>query len=198
MNGFWLVVIIIIIVIGAGYILIKSGESVRGDKPQEATQSADLEGKYSQFPGVLPESERVGKNIRIKTKKGDIEFELFGKDAPKAVSNFIFLTNEGFYDGLTFHRREEGFVIQGGDPAGDGTGGPGYKFEDEKVSRDYDRGIVAMANSGPNTNGSQFFIMLADNNTLPKQFTIFGKVTKGMDMVDKIQVGGVMENVTVF
>jgi len=97
---------------------------------------------------------------------------------------------------LTFHRREKGFVIQGGDPNGNGTGGPGYKFVDEPVTREYDRGIVAMANAGPNTNGSQFFIMLA-NNPLPKQYTIFGKVISGLDVVDKIKVGDVMELVTI-
>jgi len=96
---------------------------------------------------------------------------------------------EKFYDGLTFHRREEGFVIQGGDPAGNGTGGPGYKFGDELVTKDYMRGIVAMANSGPNTNGSQFFIMLDDTPSLPKQYTIFGKVINGLEAVDAIQVG---------
>lgn len=136
-----------------------------------------------------------GKKARIKTSKGDIVFKLFA-DAPIASSNFISLVNDGFYDGLTFHRREEGFVIQGGDPNGDGTGGPGYKFKDEPVTRDYTRGIVAMANSGPNTNGSQFFIMLADTS-LPKQYTIFGEVVSGMEAVDKIIVGDVMEKITI-
>ncbi len=123
-------------------------------------------------------------------------FELFDGDAPMTVSNFVALTMRGFYDGLTFHRVVPGFVIQGGDPSGNGTGGPGYKFDDEPVHRDYDEGIVAMANSGPNTNGSQFFIMLADN-PLPKQYTIFGKVTSGMDVVHKIVIGDKMTKVTV-
>jgi len=146
------------------------------------------------FP-VLNKEEIGGKKVRIKTAKGDIVFELFG-DSPITSSNFIYLVNNKFYDGLTFHRREEGFVIQGGDPKGNGTGDPGYKFSDEPVTRDYTRGIVAMANSGPNTNGSQFFIMLADN-PLPKQYTIFGNVTSGIEVVDQIQVGDVMEKVTV-
>ena len=120
---------------------------------------------------------------------------LFG-DAPIAASNFISLVNKGFYNGLTFHRREESFVIQGGDPSGNGTGGPGYQFIDEKVTKEYTRGIVAMANSGPNTNGSQFFIILADAPSLPKNYTIFGKVVEGIDVVDKIQVGDKMEKVT--
>ena len=200
MNNIWLVIIVVIMVVATGFILVKSGEDARPSQTQtkEATQSARPSGKYDKFPGVLPEKERVGKNVRIKTSKGAIEFELLGKEAPKAVSNFIFLAKEGFYNGLKFHRREEGFVIQGGDPNEDGSGGPGYQFEDEPVKRNYDRGIVAMANSGPNTNSSQFFIMLSDNKTLPKKYTIFGKVTTGMDTVDQIKVGDVMEEVEVF
>lgn len=152
--------------------------------------------KYSAVPEVLPESERTNKKAIIKTDKGDIEVELFGSEAPLTVSNFIFLTKDHFYDGLTFHRREEGFVIQGGDPAGDGTGGPGYEFKDEPVTRKYTRGIVAMANSGPDTNGSQFFIMLADHN-LPPLYTIFGQVTKGLDVVDKIKIGDKIDQIII-
>lgn len=133
----------------------------------------------------------------ISTAKGDIVIELFPDTAPKTVDNFMTLAKKGFYDGLTFHRREEGFVIQGGDPAGNGTGGPGYTFEDELTdSYTYDRGIVAMANRGPNTNGSQFFIMLA-NVPLPKSYSIFGRVTSGMEVVDKIQIGDKMTKVVV-
>jgi len=136
------------------------------------------------------------KKVRISTEKGDIVIELYG-DSPLAASNFIHLIEKGFYNGLTFHRREEGFVIQGGDPDGDGTGGPGYSFADEPVSRSYNRGIVAMANSGPNTNGSQFFIMLEDAPQLPKQYTIFGNVIEGLDVVDKIKVGDKMLKLTI-
>ena len=150
----------------------------------QSTKSA-MKKTHSQAPSPLPVSEIQGKKVRIKTVKGDIVFEFFA-DSPMAASNFIFLAKDGFYEGLTFHRREEGFVIQGGDPSGDGTGGPGYKFNDEPVTRDYKRGIVAMANAGPNTNGSQFFIMLADNLTLPKNYTIFGNIIEGMDVVDEI------------
>lgn len=151
---------------------------------------------YSNPPPALSVSAVDGKKVRIKTNKGEIVFELFG-DSLIAASNFIFLTNDGFYDGLTFHRRVEGFVIQGGDPKGDGTGGPGYAFKDETVTKNYDKGIVAMANAGPNTNGSQFFIMLADAPGLPKQYTIFGKVISGQDVVDKIVIGDVMEKVSI-
>jgi len=145
------------------------------------------------FPGVLPEEE-TDKNVRIKTNKGEIVFEILPDEGPNAASNFAYLVNSNYYDGLTFHRVEPGFVIQGGDPSGSGAGGPGYSFEDDKVSLPYDRGIVAMANSGPNTNGSQFFVMLA-NTPLPPNYSIFGRVLEGMDVVDKIAVGDVMETV---
>jgi cyclophilin family peptidyl-prolyl cis-trans isomerase len=156
----------------------------------EATKSA----VNLPFP-VLTKEEIDGKKVRIKTVKEDIVFELFA-DSPIASSNFIYLANKKFYDGLTFHRREERFVIQGGDPRGNGTGGPGYQFPDEPITRDYTRGIVAMANAGPNTNGSQFFIMLADT-PLPKQYTIFGNVIEGMEVVDQIKVGDAMEKVII-
>ncbi len=152
--------------------------------------------KQWSFPGILPENQIQNRQIRMQTTKGEIVFELFDKEAPKTVSNFIYLTKGGFYDGLTFHRVVPGFVIQGGDPNGTGTGGPGYRFEDEPVKRAYDRGIVAMANAGPNTNGSQFFIMLQDT-PLDPLYTVFGKVTKGMDVVDQIRVGDVMSSVIV-
>lgn len=127
---------------------------------------------------------------------GAIKIQLYDKDAPKTVENFLKLTNAGFYDCLTFHRVAHGFVIQGGDPNGDGTGGQsafGAKFADElnpntpSYKAGYVKGVVAMANSGPNTNGSQFFIVLADlSASLPKNYTIFGKVVAGQDAVDKI------------
>ena len=133
----------------------------------------------------------------IATEKGDIEVDLFTTDAPKATQNFIDLAKKGFYDDVIFHRVIPGFVAQGGDgqygkksslEAGRvGTGGPGYKFEDEPVKGDYVRGSLAMANSGPNTNGSQFFIVHQDlTGKLPKQYTLFGLVTKGMEVVDEI------------
>ncbi|MFA5052321.1 MAG: peptidylprolyl isomerase [Patescibacteria group bacterium] len=149
------------------------------------------------FPGVLPEDRIKNKKVVITTGKGTIEFELLSADAPKTVSNFVYLTDLGYYNGIAFHRVEPGFVIQGGDPNGDGTGGPGYHFEDEPVVRAYDQGVVAMANAGPDTNGSQFFIMLADNPTLPKNYTIFGKVVSGMDVVLRISVGDVMNSVQI-
>lgn len=126
-----------------------------------------------------------GYRATITTSEGDITAELFAQEAPKTVNNFVFLARQGFYDGVIFHRTINGFMIQTGDPTGTGRGGPGYRFEDETVQRSYTRGILAMANSGPNTNGSQFFIMHGDVG-LPPNYTIFGQVTGGMDVVDKI------------
>lgn len=123
----------------------------------------------------------------LETSRGAIAVELYPEDAPKTVNNFVSLAQEGFYDDTVFHRVVAGFVIQGGDPTGTGSGGPGYKFEDEKVVKDYAKGTLAMANAGPNTNGSQFFIVLDDmQGRLPKNYTIFGKVTDGMDVVSDI------------
>ena len=133
----------------------------------------------------------------IATDIGDIEVELFDQSAPKAAANFIKLAGEGFYDDVIFHRVIPGFVAQAGDGQYGkksslqrgriGTGGPGYKFEDEPIQGDYVRGALAMANAGPNTNGSQFFICHQDlTGKLPKNYTLFGQVTRGMDVVDKI------------
>jgi len=129
--------------------------------------------------------------ITIKTNMGVIKFQTYDADAPKASDNFITLAQKGFYNNLVFHRVINGFMIQGGDPAGNGTGGPGYKFEDEldpqteSYKQGYKKGVVAMANAGPNTNGSQFFIMLEDY-PLPHLYTIFGKVISGQEVVDAI------------
>jgi cyclophilin family peptidyl-prolyl cis-trans isomerase len=123
----------------------------------------------------------------IETNKGPIEIELFDADAPKTVGNFVKLARDGYYDGVVFHRVIEDFMIQGGDPTGTGTGGPGYQFEDEINERKVERGALAMANSGPNTNGSQFFIVTAEACPwLDGRHTVFGRVTSGMDVVDEI------------
>jgi cyclophilin family peptidyl-prolyl cis-trans isomerase len=124
----------------------------------------------------------------MNTSEGPIEFELFDADAPKTVQNFRTLAGKGFYDGLTFHRIIRDFMIQGGCPEGTGTGGPGYKFEDEFNHNKVVRGALAMANAGPNTNGSQFFIVTIDAAPwLDGKHTVFGQVTAGMDAVDAIE-----------
>ena len=121
----------------------------------------------------------------IETTAGTMTAELFGDEAPATVNNFVFLARDGFYDGVIFHRVIPGFMIQGGDPTGTGRGGPGYRFADEPVRRRYTRGTLAMANAGPDTNGSQFFVMHADY-ALPPNYTIFGKLTSGEEVLDAI------------
>lgn len=185
-----------------------------GSVPLSGANQPDIQGQSTTTPQVEePSMETCQRNfddsklksatvdiknrtVQINVKDfGVIEVELFDKDAPKTVENFLRLANAGFYDCLSFHRVSKGFVIQGGDPKGDGTGGIsafGAKFADElnaetpSYKEGYKKGVLAMANSGPNTNGSQFFIMLADNETLPHAYTIFGKVKTGIDVVDKI------------
>ena len=126
-------------------------------------------------------------NATLHTNHGPIEVELFDEDAPKTVENFRKLAEDGFYDGVTFHRVIPDFMIQGGDPTGTGMGGPGYTFEDEINEHKVERGALAMANAGPNTNGSQFFIVTAEATPwLDGKHTVFGRVTSGMEAVDSI------------
>lgn len=162
-----------------------SGDTTKTD----ATPSEDkttMEEQTWAFPGVLPAERIANKQARISTEKGDIVIELYADTAPMAVSNFVYLAEGGYYDGVIFHRVIEGFMIQGGDPTGTGRGGPGYQFKDElSDDRTYTRGTVAMANAGANTNGSQFFIVHKDS-PLPHDYTIFGNVVSGMDVVDAI------------
>ena len=123
----------------------------------------------------------------VDTNKGSFSIEFYPDDAPKTVNNFVFLARAGYYDNTPVHRIIDGFVIQGGDPTGTGRGGPGYRFEDEPIKRTYELGTLAMANAGPNTNGSQFFVIVGESGRrLPKNYTIFGKVTAGMDVVNTI------------
>ncbi|NMB70259.1 peptidylprolyl isomerase [candidate division WWE3 bacterium] len=131
--------------------------------------------------------------VTLDTTEGKIKIELAFNETPKTAGNFWDLASKGFYNNTIFHRAIDGFMIQGGDPNGDGTGGPGYKFDDEKFSGEYTRGTVAMANSGPNTNGSQFFIMHKDY-PLPKNYVIFGHVVDGIEVVDKIATAPVTVN----
>jgi len=127
-------------------------------------------------------------NATLQTNHGAIGIELFDDDAPKTVENFKKLAQDGFYDGVIFHRVIQDFMIQGGDPTGTGSGGPGYQFEDEFNDHKVERGALAMANAGPNTNGSQFFIVTADACPwLDGKHTVFGRVTSGLDVVDAIE-----------
>ncbi len=135
----------------------------------------------------------------IDTSKGTIELELYPQFAPKTVNNFCFLAGEGYYDGVAFHRVINDFMIQGGDPTGTGRGGPGYRFGDEIKGNPlkHEKGVISMANAGPDTNGSQFFITHSPQPHLDGKHTVFGKVVKGQEVVDAIQTGDRMEKVTV-
>jgi peptidyl-prolyl cis-trans isomerase B (cyclophilin B) len=135
----------------------------------------------------------------LETGAGDIEAELYPQHAPKTVNNFVFLAREGFYDDTTFHRVIPNFVIQGGDPTGTGRGGPGYRFEDELEDNPlkHETGSLSMANAGPDTNGSQFFVTHAPQPHLDGRHTVFGKVTRGQEVVDALQQGEALRKVTI-
>src|SRR5579864_5863573 len=133
---------------------------------------------------TLDEGKRY--SATLQTSEGALTIDLLADQAPNTVNNFVFLAREGYYDGVPFHRIIKGFMVQTGDPTGTGSGGPGYRFADEPVRLRYTKGIVAMANAGPNTNGSQFFIVHGDDVGLPPNYTIFGRVREGLDVLDKI------------
>lgn len=173
--------------------------SVKVEDSSQASVMSDT--KTWSFQGKLPDDQITNKQIRVSTVKGDIVFELLPDVAPVTVSNFVYLTSGGFYDGLTFHRVEKDpqpFVIQGGDPLGNGMGGPGYSIPAEFNGVKHDRGMVAMARSmDPDSAGSQFYITLGPAYFLDNNYTVFGRVLEGMDVVDQITVGDVMTKVVV-
>jgi len=137
--------------------------------------------------------------VTLETSRGTIELELYPQHAPQTVNNFVFLAVQGFYDGVSFHRVIPDFMVQGGDPTGSGSGGPGYQFECETAGNPltHERGVISMANAGPNTNGSQFFITHVPCPHLDGRHTVFGKVTTGLDVVDAIEQGDTMDKVSV-
>lgn len=164
---------------------IKLNENVEVADPNSTSSEKDnMKKQWKKAPEMQIDQSKTY-TATMKTDKGEMTIELYADKTPITVNNFVFLAKEKFYDGVIFHRTIPGFMIQGGDPTGTGTGGPGYKFADEKFSGKYTKGTLAMANSGPNTNGSQFFIMHADYN-LPPNYVIFGKVTEGLDVIDAI------------
>ena len=154
--------------------------------------------RYSSPPDMTidPQNKYIA---TIETDGGNITVELFAEAAPETVNNFVFLAREGFYEGVIFHRVIEDFMIQGGDPTGTGRGGPGYTFEDEVDGnlQQHETGSLSMANAGPNTNGSQFFICHSPQPHLNGKHTVFGKVTAGMDVVNSIEQGDIMDAVTI-
>ena len=154
--------------------------------------------QYSSYPEMTIDTTKTY-TATIKTNRGDIEVDFFAAEAPKTVNSFVFLARDGYYDGLTFHRVIPGFVAQGGCPHGTGTGGPGYNFEDETKSNPHknEAGSLSMANAGPNTNGSQFFICHEPQPHLNGKHTVFGKVTEGMDVVLSLEQGDFMEEILI-
>jgi len=154
--------------------------------------------QWQQAPAMQIDAQKTYK-VSIETKRGTIELDLFPKHAPKTVNNFVFLAEQGFYDGVLFHRVIGDFMIQGGDPTGTGRGGPGYKFEDEFKGNPlkHETGVISMANAGPGTNGSQFFITHSPQPHLDGKHTVFGKVVVGQTVVDSIRQGDAMTKVTV-
>lgn len=153
---------------------------------------------YTKAPDLTIDSS-VAYRATIETDKGNIEIELFAAEAPLTVNNFVFLARDGYYDGLVFHRVIPNFMIQGGDPTGTGRGGPGYKFRDEVVDNPHSHGAgaLSMANAGPNTNGSQFFITHSPQPHLDGRHTVFGNVTSGQDVVDAVEQGDRILTVTI-
>jgi cyclophilin family peptidyl-prolyl cis-trans isomerase len=173
-----IILIGIILLLGIGVFFLgtreatapEDGEKIKGDKIMVNAK------QWESPPEMQIDSAKIY-SATIETSKGVIKADLFVKEAPNTVNNFVFLAREGFYDGIRFHRIIKDFMVQTGDPQGTGMGGPGYAFADEPVTRSYSKGTLAMANSGPDTNGSQFFIMTQDNETLPKDYTIFGMIS---------------------
>lgn len=200
-SNHWLVLGIGAVIIAGAVIFLSLGKdlpaqniglsSLKAPQPEQNQTQLAIEKKESQGDNTKTMEKpqmQIDKNktyiVTLKTTEGDIAIQLSG-NVPITANNFYYLAKNNFYDNTIFHRVIKGFMIQGGDPTGTGSGGPGYKFDDEPFTGEYTRGTVAMANAGPNTNGSQFFIMHKDYN-LPKNYVIFGKVIEGMDVVDKI------------
>jgi peptidyl-prolyl cis-trans isomerase A (cyclophilin A) len=184
---FILAIAVLFAVIGSG--IYYSQNKTAGNTAMEKTSQTPPKTEPIQQQAI--NNTKNMNTITLETSMGNIVFETYNNDAPKTVENFITLAKKGFYDGIIFHRVIDGFMIQGGDPTGTGTGGPGYSFADElnpntdSYKAGYKKGVVAMANAGPNTNGSQFFIMLEDY-PLPNSYSIFGKVVSGQETVDAI------------
>ena len=151
---------------------------------------------YSEPPPMVIDTSKQYTAI-IEIEKGNLVLELFARDVPITVNNFVFLASEGFYDGTTFHRVIAGFMAQGGDPTGTGMGGPGYKFDDEFTEHTHVAGALSMANSGANTNGSQFFITFTPQHGLDGKHSVFGQLIEGMDILEKLENGDVMKQIVI-
>ena len=189
------VAIIAVLALFAALVQLAPGGVVRAG----AQQPAPPAGKDAPTKDTPRGGKKVKQTAVITMEKGgEIALEFFPEDAPKTVENFVTLAKKGYYDGVTFHRVEPNFVVQGGDPKGNGTGGPGYTIKDEFNKQKHVRGVLAMARTqAPNSAGSQFYITLAPAHFLDGQYTVFGRVTSGMEVVDKIKVGDKMKSVKI-
>lgn len=173
-------IIVAVLFISACTVADNSTNDTKQDTSNDQTNTSDVQGADTAQP-------TENQTVVLKTNMGEITIELFNSTMPVTAGNFLKLVEDGYYDGVIFHRVIEGFMVQGGDPTGTGRGGPGYTIPDEFTDNNSnDRGTLSMANAGPNTGGSQFFINVVDNNFLDSKHPVFGKVVQGMDVVDKI------------
>jgi len=187
------------LIVGIFFIMGPLFSASCGSQPPEPAPAPAPKAKpktYSAPPPMVIDTSKQYTAI-IETEKGNLVLELFARDVPKTVNNFVFLAQEGFYDGSTFHRVIPGFMAQGGDPTGTGRGDPGYRFDDEFTHHQHGTGALSMANAGPNTNGCQFFITYAPQPGLDGKHTVFGQLTEGMDVLKKITNGVVMKRIII-
>lgn len=174
------VIIGLVVVAGISLFLLRPQQSqpsqtIETEERNTRMNQQQIRKQYSNPPAMSIDVQKAYTAV-ITTNKGVLRLNLFASEAPNTVNNFVFLARDGYYHNTPFHRVIRDFMIQGGDPSGTGSGGPGYQFADEPITREYTRGTLAMANAGPDTNGSQFFIMHKDNSTLPKAYVIFGEI----------------------
>ena len=181
------VVYLVVIVLLMSLALISCGEEAPGQAPEASPKS------WSSPPPMTIDTSKQY-TATIETEKGNMVVELFAKDVPKTVNNFVFLAREGFYDGSTFHRVIPGFMAQGGDPTGTGMGNAGYRFDDEFTEHKHEVGTLSMANSGPNTNSAQFFITFAPQHGLDNKHSVFGQLIEGMDVLERLTPRNPSEN----
>lgn len=188
-----LIILLLLSLLGVGFLTMRklSNNQTNNNYPnEERSMPASLSANKKMTKPEMIIDQNQTYQVTLHTTAGDITIALDVKNTPVTANNFVYLAQNNFYDNTIFHRVIDGFMIQGGDPRGDGTGSPGYRFDDEPFTGEYNRGTVAMANSGPNTNGSQFFIMHQDY-PLPPNYVIFGQVTTGMEVVDAIATAAV-------
>lgn len=192
-----LIILLVVFVLVVGFLSIKKAttgtiqESITKYTQEDESMPASLSANKKMNKPTMEIDQSKNYQVTLHTSAGDIVIALNTKETPITANNFVYLAQNNFYNNTIFHRVIDGFMIQGGDPRGDGTGNPGYRFDDEPFSGEYARGTVAMANSGPNTNGSQFFIMHQDY-PLPPNYVIFGQVISGMEVVDTIATAQVV------